>query len=446
MEGYTKNSEIPEGIFYINLDQLFEKRVSQRESALSFNIRAFTENRQNHGFIEQNLITLLYRCLDSMTKGSAKEISLAAHTIGLVAVAVAHRAREVYVESLPVLSAALKSGSVSSKILECLVLVTFFGAENCEDTQSAMQMIWEFIHKKSASTLLATAISAWTFLLASMDGWKLSYKHWQGATSYLSNLLKEEDEAVRLAAGEALALILETGFLEKFSGHCSSIKSDEIINNVNKFILKFRAEYHESQDSSKQLDFICDVLKFFEDDYYPQVSVNIGGHILTLSTYSQLIQFVNQIFDWLNRETNFSRVSSTSHRKNISIMKKSGTRPLSCISYPKQEPREPDSGEALVMVMNEEVEQEKKIVLGLQDGTKRHRFRPSGLTPKTQRLSPPPLTSPPSRLGFGVMEGKKSRGYAWAISAGVNAALAAISAKLFSSQVIFSYSSLHPWI
>ncbi|CBI19809.3 unnamed protein product, partial [Vitis vinifera] len=97
-----------------------------------------------------------------------------------------------------------------------------------------------------------------------MDGWKLSYKHWQGATSYLSNLLKEEDEAVRLAAGEALALILETGFLEKFSGHCSSIKSDEIINNVNKFILKFRAEYHESQDSSKQLDFICDVLKFFE--------------------------------------------------------------------------------------------------------------------------------------------------------------------------------------
>ena len=56
------------------------------------------------------------------------------------------------------------------------------------------------------------------------------------------------------------------------------------------------------------------------------------------------------------------------------------------------------------------------------------------------------LTSPPSRLGFGVMEGKKSRGYAWAISAGINAALAAISAKLFSSQVIFSYSSLHPWI
>ncbi|KAF8405338.1 hypothetical protein HHK36_010242 [Tetracentron sinense] len=34
------------------------------------------------------------------------------------------------------------------------------------------------------------------------------------------------------------------------------------------------------------------------------------------------------------------------------------------------------------------------------------------------------------------MEGKKSKGYAWAISAGLTAALAAISAKLFSSQFI----------
>ncbi|KAJ4702067.1 Cell growth defect factor 2 [Melia azedarach] len=34
------------------------------------------------------------------------------------------------------------------------------------------------------------------------------------------------------------------------------------------------------------------------------------------------------------------------------------------------------------------------------------------------------------------MEGRKSGGYAWAVSAGLNAALAAISAKFFSSQVI----------
>ncbi|KAL0351793.1 UNVERIFIED_CONTAM: hypothetical protein Scaly_1568000 [Sesamum calycinum] len=34
------------------------------------------------------------------------------------------------------------------------------------------------------------------------------------------------------------------------------------------------------------------------------------------------------------------------------------------------------------------------------------------------------------------MEGGKKRGYGWAISAGLNAALAAVSAKFFSSQVI----------
>ncbi|KAA8537551.1 hypothetical protein F0562_027159 [Nyssa sinensis] len=34
------------------------------------------------------------------------------------------------------------------------------------------------------------------------------------------------------------------------------------------------------------------------------------------------------------------------------------------------------------------------------------------------------------------MEGNKKKGYAWAISAGLNAALAAISAKLFLSQLL----------
>ncbi|KAL5557922.1 hypothetical protein UlMin_034133 [Ulmus minor] len=34
------------------------------------------------------------------------------------------------------------------------------------------------------------------------------------------------------------------------------------------------------------------------------------------------------------------------------------------------------------------------------------------------------------------MESGKNRGYAWAISAGLNAALAAIAAKLFTSQII----------
>ncbi|KAK3231758.1 hypothetical protein Dsin_003639 [Dipteronia sinensis] len=35
-----------------------------------------------------------------------------------------------------------------------------------------------------------------------------------------------------------------------------------------------------------------------------------------------------------------------------------------------------------------------------------------------------------------AMEGRKGKGYAWAFSAGLNAALAAVSAKFFSSQVI----------
>lgn len=36
------------------------------------------------------------------------------------------------------------------------------------------------------------------------------------------------------------------------------------------------------------------------------------------------------------------------------------------------------------------------------------------------------------------MEGNKKKGYAWAVSAGLNAALAAVSAKLINPQVLCS--------
>ncbi|PQP94250.1 uncharacterized protein Pyn_33832 [Prunus yedoensis var. nudiflora] len=71
---------------------------------------------------------------------------------------------EVYMELLPVLSKAPKSGTTAVKVLDCLGIVAFFGATNSEDIQNAMQIIWQFIHadqsdaneeKHSAAVLVA---------------------------------------------------------------------------------------------------------------------------------------------------------------------------------------------------------------------------------------------------------------------------------------------------
>ncbi|XP_039069899.1 uncharacterized protein LOC120216603 isoform X2 [Hibiscus syriacus] len=73
---FNKDSLLDEAV-----DALYEKRGSTREKALSVIIEAFNSNLQ-HQFVEKKFATLLHQCLNSIKKGSSKEISLASHSIG----------------------------------------------------------------------------------------------------------------------------------------------------------------------------------------------------------------------------------------------------------------------------------------------------------------------------------------------------------------------------
>ncbi|XP_028090916.1 uncharacterized protein LOC114291082 isoform X2 [Camellia sinensis] len=73
--------------------------------------------------------TLLHECLNLIKKGSAKEIALAAHAIGLLALTTGpgERAQEILEESVPPISQALVSK---------IVRVTKLGRQQGEDTIS----------------------------------------------------------------------------------------------------------------------------------------------------------------------------------------------------------------------------------------------------------------------------------------------------------------------
>ncbi|KAL5713599.1 hypothetical protein ACHQM5_015661 [Ranunculus cassubicifolius] len=84
--------------------------------------------------------------------------------------------------------------------------------------------MWQFVYPKLGqnviaskpnTTIMTAAITAWTFLLTITEECKLTSKPWQESISYFSNLLEKEDRSLRIAAGEALAVIFEVGNLEK---------------------------------------------------------------------------------------------------------------------------------------------------------------------------------------------------------------------------------------
>ncbi|OMO70756.1 hypothetical protein COLO4_28515 [Corchorus olitorius] len=304
------------------VDALFEKRGATREKALGMIIDAFNNNLQ-YEFVEKKCVTLLHQCLNCIKKGSSKEICLASHTIGLLALTVGsgHNAQEILEDSITPLSQALKSGSELSKIslLECLAIITFIGANDPEVIEKSMQIMWQLVHPKLGSNVasakpstavIAAAVSAWSFLLTTMDGWRLSPKLWQESISYLSGLLDKDDRSIRIAAGEALAVIFDMGSLDKFAAeakglsdgslpegnkskdgfsHIQGLKA-KILNKVRDLSVEAGGKGSAKKDLNNQRNLFKDVLEFLEYGYSPEASMKIGLDSLQTSTWTELIQ------------------------------------------------------------------------------------------------------------------------------------------------------------
>ncbi|XAR48420.1 hypothetical protein NMG60_11031242 [Bertholletia excelsa] len=287
------------------IDALYEKRGSTREKALEKIVETFSGNLQ-HEFVEKKFVTMLHQFIYSIKRGSAKEISLACHAIGLLALTTGpgDKAQEILKESLPHISLALKSGSESSNILsllKCLAVITFIGWTEPEEAEKSMDIMWQLVHPKMGSNVVATKhspatiaamVSAWAFLLTIMDGQKLEHKNWQESISFLSTLLDKDDRSIRIAAGEALALIFEGGNFEKFSPEYAHIQGlrGKILNQVRNLSTEAGGKGSNKKDLQSQRNLFRDILEFLEDGYSPETSMKIGGESLNIATWSQLIQ------------------------------------------------------------------------------------------------------------------------------------------------------------
>ncbi|KAF8060423.1 hypothetical protein N665_1216s0010 [Sinapis alba] len=307
-----------------SLDALYEKRSSTREQALASIVDAFNSDLQ-HEFVDKKFATLLHQCLHCTKKGSSKETSLASHVIGLLALTVGlgDQSQEILEESVTPLSQALKSGREALKItsiLECLAVITFVGGTNPEQTERSMQIIWQMIHPKLGSNVVAakpspavitTVVSSWAFLLTTVDRWTLGPKIWQEIVTYLSSLLEKDDRSVRIAAGEALALVFESGTLEKFaaeakeSGNGGSVKEgsvsqealihmhglkSKVVNQVRDLSAEAGGKGSAKKDLNTQRNLFKDLVEFLEDGYAPETSTKVGGDYLQTSTWYQMIQ------------------------------------------------------------------------------------------------------------------------------------------------------------
>ncbi|KAG0485460.1 hypothetical protein HPP92_009539 [Vanilla planifolia] len=297
-----------------HLDALYEKRGSTRENALAGLVSAF-EGHVLIDFIQNRYITLLHQYISLLKKGSAKESCLAARAVGLLSITsgCGSNTHEVMEEAIPPLSRALISGpdAVRIFVLDSLAVVTFVGSNNWEETEATMKIMWEIIHPKSlskagtivkpSSAVLVAALSAWSFLLTTLTGWRVDLDMWTEMISFLCSLLEKGDRMVRIASGEAIAVIFEIVIAGKLSNVSNDLESQEDIPSKPKWFIYLLSlkekiislvsdlsmEAGERGLTRKPCVRIC-----FTGRVHPETSLVVSKKqgVLTTSTWTELIQ------------------------------------------------------------------------------------------------------------------------------------------------------------
>ncbi|XP_057493346.1 uncharacterized protein LOC130778874 isoform X2 [Actinidia eriantha] len=272
---------------------LFNKRTKTREETLSKIIQVFTDDT-HHQIAQTRFATIMLRCLHSIRKGSTNEICLATKVIGLLALIIGpgDNGYELYEEFLSTFSETLKFGDEFANVFTCLAILTFVGAKDLIDSERSMKIIWEFLQSNSESNVpplvLAAAISSWSFLLTTVDGGRLDHKYWQGAIPYFLNLLKEGVSIrIRATCLEALVLIFEMGNVEKFSKEVyETFHQSLILGDTSLSMQEWKSKIGQKLKTSCEPNW--EIVNFFEDDYKLDISMNICGNSVKLSTFSQL--------------------------------------------------------------------------------------------------------------------------------------------------------------
>ncbi|PSC68232.1 Interferon-related developmental regulator 1 [Micractinium conductrix] len=200
--------------FDVAVEQLYEKRATTREAALSTIVSLLAQYGYDDCAFRQDTLTSLF--LSSTRRGKEVEAALAAKALGLhVTTLGASTASEgIYQEAEPVLEPLIlsgKGGTARVAAIDALTMLCFVGAEGAADTLHTMATLWRVVMagwKKAASAAaVVAALRSWAFLLSTVPTHRLDSHFVESYLGQLAQLLNGGDVEVRCAAGEAIALL-----------------------------------------------------------------------------------------------------------------------------------------------------------------------------------------------------------------------------------------------
>ncbi|XP_051229483.1 uncharacterized protein [Lolium perenne] len=289
------------------IDALYGKRtsVTTRKAALAALIHAMEGFMPAHD-IEHAREDILSRCIISIRKGSTKEACLAIRAAALLAVTLDAEGQDIMSELHPLLTRILelssKPDASEAKViaaLDCLAVVTFTSAEALDETEASLKVMWGLIHPQSGPKLagtarkasaqeLATAVSAWTFVLTRVTATAAGGRK-VNPMEFLATLLYAEDRAVRIAAGEALAVCVELKLLPAKKGHLFS----DMVARMSDLAIEAAGTGVDKKGFLEQKHLFKQLWAFMVHDERPERTVRTSSSqrgLLKVSTWSDVVR------------------------------------------------------------------------------------------------------------------------------------------------------------
>ncbi|KAM3241246.1 hypothetical protein ACQJBY_054313 [Aegilops geniculata] len=299
------------------IDKLHEKRRAVREEGMEALVAAL------EGFVpvdelDYRYFTVFDRCCASLRKGACREATLAYRAIGLLALTVGAAtadgvdcSKDILEKALPVLEETLHAPSSGAATmvaaLDCLAAVTLAGTRRPEDAAPSVEAVWGAIRRaqdetKPSPEVLAAAVRAFALLLTTvgdLTSYPCTFKEAIIPFHDLAELLECEHPAVRIAAGEALAVCAELSLTQH--------ASPEDIQVIEMTLSDLAADASSDQNlTEEQVEFFQQIADIMSQGGCPETEESVpssytsGRSVLRVSTWARLVQ-LNFLKRFLNK-------------------------------------------------------------------------------------------------------------------------------------------------
>lgn len=279
------------------LDQLSEKRASIRENAFKGLQKLLSDNYLG-AELQASQETLLEACLRAARRGKSLEQTLALDALAISFVQFDDRDREgLYNSICPQLQTMVRDNTAAPAIrtvsVRALGYTCFLACRDTDRTQANMD-IFLGLMQGSAPTpeLCETAVSMWTLLLSSQPAFR-ARAYFDRTHETLKSLLEHADVDVRLAASEAIAVLVEACRTadENFDDGVAD-EMDIIIGDLA--ALSTDADKKRAKkDRSKQRSQVRTILRFVEEGDEPSEKLKIGHEAVEVEGWRETIHLNN---------------------------------------------------------------------------------------------------------------------------------------------------------